>query len=210
MVERKHYNQECFFFVVYWTTLLITQTVGLLRWKQKWCNDAACYPLHLPSEQSGGFAFPCVSVKDKLSIRRDFIVEIYYYFSQNKNKSYGCWGISWGKLPKSYHLTIFSPPKPHYKVLRPSLICNIYISISLVSSVIFFYFLKEFKYVSTAVSLTLTSGTIWESGFLNRTSTWNTWEKLCLLKVKHYRRPFRSFGAWKLIIFTGPLSGAGD
>jgi hypothetical protein len=29
-----------------------------------------------------------------------------------------------GKLPKLYHLTLFSKPKP-YKVFRPSLICNI-------------------------------------------------------------------------------------
>jgi hypothetical protein len=50
-------------------------------------------------------------------------------------------------LPKSYHLTLFSPPKPHYKVFWPSLIC---------------------------------------------TNTWNIWEKLCLLKVRHYRRCFRS------------------
>jgi hypothetical protein len=81
-----------------------------------------------------------------------------------------------GKLPKSYHLTLFSPPKPHYKVFRPSLIYNI----SWVSSVIFILFLKAFKYVSTAVSETLASGTIWATGFpnrtagcLNRTSIWN-------------------------------------
>jgi hypothetical protein len=65
--------------------------------------------------------------------------------------------------------------------------------------------------------LTLASGTIWATGFLNRTagclnrtSTWNVWEKLCVLKVRHYRRYFRSFGAWRLITFTGPLSGAGN
>jgi hypothetical protein len=51
---------------------------------------------------------------------------------------------------------------------------------------------------------------IWATGFLNRTATWNIWEKLCLLKVRHYRRSFRSFGAWRLITFTEPLLGAGS
>jgi hypothetical protein len=124
--------------------------------------------------------------------------------------------VSRRKLPKSYHLTLSSPPKLHYKVFQPSLICNIQTDILGIFSN-FLHFLKEFKYFSTTVSETLASGTIWATGFLNptvsclnRTSTWNISEKLCFLKVRHYRRPFRSFGAWILIIFTGPLSGAGN
>jgi hypothetical protein len=47
-----------------------------------------------------------------------------------------------GKLPKSYHLTLFSPPKPHYKVFLPPLICNVQTDISAIFSN-FFYFCKK-------------------------------------------------------------------